>query len=155
MKKTLILLALILPLLLFGCAPKGSPLAFFEKDFRLLATFSLPALSLRGECAVNGDGDGVITLLAPESLCGVTLYKEGNEVRFTLKGVSVTTKDTLLFDFFALKNATLTEKRKDGENVFLVGVGEKGRFELTLTAEGVPHRIVTDGGTLTVESVLP
>ncbi len=155
MKKTPFLFLLILPLLLCACAPKGSPLAFFEKDFRLVGSFSLPSLSLRGECAVNKEGDGCITLLAPESLCGVTLYKKGSEVRFTLNGVSVTTKDTRLFDFFALKNATVAERKKDRETVFLVAVTEQGRFEVTLSADGTPQRIVTDGGALTVETVLP
>lgn len=155
MKKTLIPFFLILPLLFCSCAPKGAPLAFFEKDFRLVGSFSLPALSLRAECALTKEGNGRITLLSPESLCGITLYKEGDEVRFTLQGISVTTKDTRLFDFFALRNATITERRVDRETVFLVAENENGRFEVTLSSDGSPQRIVTDGGELTVESILP
>ncbi len=154
MKKTLFLL-LILPLLLFGCAPQKSPLAFFEKDFRLMATFSLSSLTLRGECAITQTGESKITLLEPESLCGVTLYKEGDGVRFTLNGSSVSTKSTLLFDFFEPNGARITERKKDGENVFLVAENEKGRYEITLSPDGAPRRIVTEGGTLTVEELLP
>ena len=154
MKKTFFLL-LILPLLLFGCAPQESPLTFFEKDFRLVATFSLSSLTLRGECAITQTGESKITLLEPESLCGVTLYKEGDGVRFTLNGCSVSTKNSLLFDFFEASGARITERKKDGENVFLVAENQKGRFEITLSSDGSPQRIVTDGGVLTVESILP
>ena len=155
MKKTLLFPLLILSLFLSACAPKGSPLAFFEKDFRLLAAFSLPKLSLTGECSIRQNGDGSIRLLSPESLCGVTLYKRGNEVSFTLGGVSLTVEDTRLFDFFALQNATITARKEDRETVFLVGNGEKGSFEITLRTDGVPRHIVTAAGELTVQEILP
>ena len=155
MKKIFFLFVLILPLLLSSCTERGAPLAFFEKDFRLVGTFSLPSLSCEGECAITPGGNGSIRLLSPPSLQGMTLYKEGEAVRFMLHGITVVTKDTRLFDFFALQGATLTAREKDGENVFLEGETAKGRFSLTLSPDGTPLCIETEQGRLAVQEILP
>lgn len=155
MKKIFFLLLLILTLVFSSCTPGGSPLAFFEKDFRLTGTFFLHELSFLGECAITPSGDGSIRLLSPDSLQGITLYKEGDAVRFSLHGISVVTKDTRLFDFFALRGATLTSRRQEGETVFLEGETAKGSFSLSLLSDGTPTEILTEHGRFTVKEILP
>ncbi len=155
MKKTFFLFVLTLTLLLSSCTTGDTSLAFFEKNFRLIGTFSFPELSMEGKCAITPSGDGSIHLLSPESLRGITLYKEGNTVRFTLHGIAVTSKDTRLFDFFALQGATLTSRRQDRETVFLEGETAGGSFSLFLAPDGTPQKIVTEDGSFTVKEILP
>ena len=154
MKKITLLFFLLLSLLLSACAPKSSPLAFFEKEFCLLARFSFPSLTAEGECRLSPSGNGSICFSSPDSLRGITLYKEGDRVGFTLQGISVTARDTRFFDFFALKGATVTARRQDRENVFLEAETAVGRFRVTLLANGAPTEIVTEDGRLTVLEIL-
>ncbi len=147
MKRNLLIILLLAPILLMSCSPRSSdPLAYQRGALSAEVTLEkngtrIGAVIRLGE-SVDSSRDAEIVFTAPSSIKGLTVERKSGRVTARLGDLSVTPNARALFlaDLFSLDGAVTEVKTENGLSRLTLACAE-AEYTLTLDATGHPKSI--------------
>ncbi len=149
------LVLLFMPLiLLVGCSQKTDVKAVTRGiEFNTRVCYYNECYEADAQFSQNGER--IFNITSPESIAGLTLVFNGEDVTATYKGMEYKAENPQLFGAFSLVNrAILDVEKKDGvvrvdDNSYSVeGFTDGGEYELTVSTQGLPIELDVDKGDL-------